>query len=92
MKTLLLSLFLLGTIKSNGQTKHIDTSFYLNHYAREIPVWNKIWCVNYSGDTLLLNDVSSFHFIKLGDKIYKIETTLTEVKVNIDSVLKIFRQ
>lgn len=39
-----------------------------------------VWCYNYSGDTLLLTDVTTFKFIKIGDRLFKIESPkLTEV-------------
>ncbi len=86
---------LLGSIKSYSQTKGTNSALdvYTIKGSSDYPSYkvhepSKIWCFNYSGDTLLIKDVSTFKYIKIGDRVYKIESpTLTEV-VKQDTVYR----
>lgn len=82
---------LLATLQSNGQVTQewLDSTNeagwsrrIIPISKRQTPVWNNLWCTNYDGDTLILKDIGAFRFIKIGDRVYKIESPrLVDVSV-----------
>ena len=80
MKQLLLIALVLFVTNINGQKK----DFYLEKNGSNILKVESqkfIAKVNFNSDTLEVMDFSIIKFIKIGDKVYKIESpTLTELK------------
>ena len=82
MNKLILVFMLLATIKSNGQKNRLknyvqDTTTHSFYFTPSPPISYYVRVIN---DTIYIETVGSLKAIKIGDRVYKIESpTLKEV-------------